>query len=60
MNPLPDETLSADADGSERFYSLCGAALIAFIAVASAFYVFLKYAKLWERSRASGNGDRCD
>lgn len=28
------------------------------IAVASAFYVFLKYAKLWERSRASGDGDR--
>jgi glycosyltransferase involved in cell wall biosynthesis len=28
------------------------------IAVASAFYVFLKYAKCWERSRSSGNGDR--
>jgi hypothetical protein len=28
------------------------------IAVASAFYVFLKYAKHWERSRASGDGDR--
>lgn len=28
------------------------------IAVASAFYVFLKYAKQWERSRARGDGDR--
>ena len=28
------------------------------IAVASAFYVFLKYAKHWERSRASVDGDR--
>lgn len=28
------------------------------IAVASAFYVFLKYAKQWERSRASSAGDR--
>ena len=28
------------------------------IAVASAFYVFLKYAKHWERSRAPGCGDR--
>jgi len=28
------------------------------ISAASAFYVFLKYAKLWERSRAPGNGDR--
>ena len=28
------------------------------IAVASAFYVFLKYAKHWERSRVSGERDR--
>jgi glycosyltransferase involved in cell wall biosynthesis len=30
------------------------------IAVASAFYVFLKYAKHWERSRAPGDGNRRD
>ena len=30
------------------------------IAVASAFYVFLKYAKHWERSRPSVDGDRRD
>jgi glycosyltransferase involved in cell wall biosynthesis len=30
------------------------------ISVASAFYVFLKYAKHWERSRAPGDGDRRD
>lgn len=30
------------------------------IAVASAFYVFLKYAKLWERSRLPGAQDRRD
>ena len=30
------------------------------IAVASAFSVFLKYAKLWERSRRGGTLDRCD
>jgi glycosyltransferase involved in cell wall biosynthesis len=27
------------------------------IAIASAFYVFLKYAKLWERGRVTGGGD---